>query len=65
MTMDRRSFLLASSSALAFGGSRRLLAPRERPADTSGPPHVDRLDAREVAVYVTAEKTDYRISPTD
>jgi len=41
-----------------------LPAARERPFHASGTPVVDRLDAREIDVYVTAEKTDYRISPT-
>ena len=66
MTIDRRSFLRASTSALALQPSlRQLLAAREHSSRTSGPPDVDRLAAREIAVYTTADNTDYRISATD
>jgi glucosylceramidase len=66
MTIDRRGFLRASTSALALQPSlRQLLAAREHSSRTSEPPDVDRLAAREIAVYTTADKTDYRISATD
>ena len=66
MTMDRRSFLRASTSALALPPSlRQLLAAPEHSSRTSGPPDVDRLAAREIAVYITAANTNQRISATD
>ena len=66
MTMDRRSFLRASTSALALQpGLRQLLAAPEHSSRTSGPPEIERIAAREITVYTTADKTDYRLSATD
>jgi glucosylceramidase len=65
MKIDRRSFLLASSSALALGKSSSLPA-EVQPTDSGEPPDIDRnLQGRSVTVYTTAEKTNYRLSQTD
>jgi glucosylceramidase len=65
MTIDRRGFLVASSSALVLG--KRWLPPAaaEPSPETPESPGLERLDAREIAVYTTADKTDYRLSATD
>lgn len=65
MNIDRRGFLVASSSALVLGKSGLLPAASELPPDTPDPAEIDRsIEAREVAVYTTADKTNYRLSPT-
>ena len=65
MKIDRRSFLLASSSALALGKSSSLPVEAQ-PTDSGEPPDIDRnLQGRSVTVYTTADKTDYRLSQTD
>jgi glucosylceramidase len=65
MKIDRRGFLVASSSALVLGKTRFPPAPDERPNDPD-PPDVDpRLQGRAVAVYTTADQTNYRLSRTD
>src|SRR5215207_5324718 len=63
MKIHRRDFLLASSSAC-------LLTQNIRPASAQSrqPPKAPKPFSpagRKVSVYTTAEKTDYRISPTD
>jgi glucosylceramidase len=67
MKIDRRSFLVASSSALVLGKTKPLSAePYEQPLETPDPPAIDRsLQGRSIAVYTTADKTNFRISPTD
>ena len=66
MPIDRRGFLLASSSALVLGKTRLLAAAPVLPPETPEPVEIDgRIEAREVAVYTTADKTSYRLSPTD
>jgi len=66
MNIDRRGFLVASSSALVLGNSRLLHPASEQPTETPEPAEFHRnLEAREVAVYTTADKTDYRLSATD
>ena len=66
MKIDRRGFLLASSSALMLGKSRPLLAAEEQRSGTPEPPEIKgKLAGREVAVYTTADKTNYRLSATD
>jgi len=67
MKIDRRGFLVASSSALVLGKN---LSPtvREQPSETPKtpePPPVGRIEAREVTVYTTADKTNFRLSATD
>jgi glucosylceramidase len=61
MKIDRRNFLVASSSALVLGKTRLLPARPEEPSETSAEPD---LQGREIAVYTTADKTSYRLSPT-
>jgi glucosylceramidase len=65
MKIDRRGFLVASSSALVLGKGKLSPATFEQPSETPEPPEVKRIEAREVAVYTTADKTDFRISPTE
>ncbi len=66
MKIDRRGFLVASSSALVLGKTRLSPAAYEQPAATSEPPDIGRgIEAREVTVYTTADKTNYRLSATD
>jgi glucosylceramidase len=65
MKIDRRGFLAASSSALVLG---KKLSPAAygQPSETSEPPDLERsLEAREVTVYTTADKTNHRLSATD
>jgi len=68
MTIDRRGFLIASSSALVLGKSR-LVAGYDRPSETPAtpePPEIDRsVEGKEIAVYTTADKSNYRLSATD
>jgi len=64
MKIDRRSFLGVSASALVLG---KKLSPtvRAQPSETPEPPEIARrILAKEVAVYTTADKTNYRLSPT-
>lgn len=66
MKIDRRSFLVASSSALVLGKPNLAAAAHEQPSETPEPPELDReIQGRSVAVYTTADKTDYRLSATD
>jgi glucosylceramidase len=65
MKIDRRGFLVASSSAVVLG---KKLSPSayERPSETPEPPEIEqRIQGREIAVYTTADKTDHRLSKTD
>jgi glucosylceramidase len=54
MKIDRRSFLAASSSAL-------ILAKYQLSAQAQD----QRIEGRQIAVYTTADKTDYRLSATN
>jgi glucosylceramidase len=66
MKIDRRGFLVASSSALVLGKSGPLLAVPEQPGETPEAPEFDgRIEAKDVTVYTTADKTNYRLSATD
>src|SRR5256885_1244890 len=65
MKIDRRSFLVASSSALVLGKGKLSPTAYEQPSVTPEPPGLERIEARDVAVYTTADKTNYRLSPTD
>lgn len=59
MKIDRRSFIAASSSALVFAKSQlSSAAPSETHEEQT------RVEGRQVAVYTTAAKTDYRLSAT-
>ena len=64
MTIDRRGFLSASASALVLGKSGLSLASAEPRSDPPAPPQVEQIQTREVTVYTTADKTDYRLSAT-
>jgi glucosylceramidase len=61
MKIDRRSFIAASSSALVFAKSQ-LSSSAETLAT---PENQKRVEGRQVAVYTTAHKTDYRLSSTN
>ncbi|HJQ31633.1 MAG TPA: glycoside hydrolase family 30 protein [Pyrinomonadaceae bacterium] len=62
MTINRRDFLLASSAAsLLARGVPSASAQGRKPARPARP---FSAEGRTVAVYTTAEKGDYRISPT-
>src|SRR3954464_7229925 len=65
MTLDRRGFLSASASALALGNAGLPLPTFGSDTDTPQSPHVAALQAREITVYTTADKTGYRLSATD
>ena len=66
MKIDRRGFLVASSSALVLGKTPLSPAAFEQPSETAEPPEIDRrIEGREIAVYTTADKTNYRLSATD
>jgi glucosylceramidase len=66
MKIDRRGFLVASSSALVLGKTPLSPAPYEPPSETPEPPEIDRtVEGRQIAVYTTADKTSYRLSSTD
>jgi glucosylceramidase len=63
MRIDRRRFLLTSASACVLANSRlssaaAIIQPAER-SEPFGPA------GKQVTVYTTADKTDYRISATD
>src|SRR5262245_45481478 len=64
MTIDRRGFLSASASALAVGKRALSLTILEPSSDTPAPPELERIEAREIRVYTTADNTDYRLSAT-
>src|SRR5437588_2804725 len=66
MKIDRRGFLAASSSALALAKSQLSRTAQVPPAETSEPVEIEgRIEGREIAVYTTAEKTSFRLSPTE
>src|SRR3989441_5731617 len=62
MKIDRRGFLAASSSALVLARSELSRAAHAQHFETSEPIEVE---GREIAVYTTADKTNYRLSPTE
>jgi glucosylceramidase len=66
MKIDRRGFLVASSSALVLGKTKLSPPAPEQSSETPEPPEFDRkIQGREVAVYTTADKTNYRLTATD
>jgi glucosylceramidase len=65
MTMDRRGFLSASATAIALGKSGLSPAALEPHSDAPEPPEIERIVARDIAVYTTAANTEYRLSATD
>src|ERR1041384_6335285 len=63
MKMNRREFLLVTSSTgLLAGHVQPSLAQNRRPSTASKP---FSTEGKKVVVYTTAEKSDYRISATD
>src|ERR1700738_5591316 len=65
MNIDRRSFLAASSSALALAKSQLSLGASVKSSGTSEPPEIEgRIEGKEIAVYTTADNSNYRLSPT-
>src|SRR5713101_4243697 len=62
MKMDRRSFLVASSSALLLAKSQLSWAAYIQPSETGEPLSIE---GKEVAVYTTAGNSNYRLSATD
>ena len=64
MTIDRRGFLAASSSALVLGKQGLSLTMLEPPSETPEPPPFEASQAREITDYTTADKTDYRLAAT-
>jgi glucosylceramidase len=65
MTLDRRGFLSASASALALGKAGLPLPDLDSAREAPPAPEVGPLQGREITVYTTAAKTDYRLSATD
>lgn len=63
MKIDRRSFIAASSSALVFAKSQLASASPAEVSETRE--EQTRVEGRQVAVYTTAAKTDYRLSATN
>ena len=71
MKIDRRGFLSASASALVLAKSQVSSAANYQPSETHEPirnrplePQA-RIEGREIAVYTTADKSNYRLSPTE
>src|SRR6266496_954724 len=62
MKLDRRGFLVASSSALVLTKTQLSAAEYVQPSETSEP---FSIEGRAVAVYTTAENTNHRLSATD
>ena len=62
MKIDRRGFLAASSSALVLAKSELSRAAHTQPSETSEPV---RVEGREIALFTTADKTNFRLSQTD
>ena len=66
MNIDRRGFLVASSSALALGKAGLLPSASPSESETPEPVEASRSVAgSQVSVYTTADNTTLRISPTD
>jgi glucosylceramidase len=66
MKIDRRNFLLASSSALLLGKKKQSPLLDAHAPESPEPPEVDRpIQGRSIAVYTTANNTNFRISSTD
>jgi glucosylceramidase len=66
MKIDRRSFLVASSSALVLAKTQLGLAESLTAAETSEPLSIaESIEGRQVAVYTTADNSNHRLAPTD
>ena len=65
MKINRRNFLATSSSALVLAKSRLSWAA-VRPRDTPQPVRIEgSIEGRDIAVYTTADNSNYRLSHTD
>src|SRR5947199_1394857 len=62
MKIDRRSFLVASSSALVLAKSQLSSLAYNQPSENAEPLSIE---GREVTVYTTAANSNYRLSATD
>jgi glucosylceramidase len=62
MKIDRRGFIAASTSALVLAKSSSSLAADAPIAERS---QAASVEGREISVYTTAARTDYRLSPTE
>ena len=66
MTIDRRNFLAASASAVVLGQLDRLPVLPDEPSESGEPPEISRDVAGDsIAVYTTADKTEYRLTATE
>ncbi|HTG93950.1 MAG TPA: hypothetical protein VL866_15260, partial [Pyrinomonadaceae bacterium] len=66
MKIDRRGFLVASSSALVMAKSQLTSASSIQPSATTESLELEGpIEGRKVAVYATADNTDHRLSATD
>src|SRR4051812_38861757 len=66
MKIDRRGFLVASSSALVLGKTKISPPKIEQPSEPAEPPEIDdNLQGRQIAVFTTADKTNLRLTRTD
>ncbi len=66
MKIDRRGFLVTSSSALVLAKTGISAAEYVHTAETSEPLEIKgRIEGREVTVYTTADNSNHRLSATD
>jgi glucosylceramidase len=65
MAIDRRGFLSASASAIALGKAGLPLPTHASEAEAAKSPEVASVQGKEISVYTTADRTDYRLSATD
>jgi len=65
MKIDRRGFLVASSSAFVLAKSQASVAEYVHASETSQPPEIEgRIEGKKVTVYTTADNSDHRLSMT-
>ena len=65
MKIDRRGFLVASSSAWVLARTGISAAESAQPFETSVPLSIEAIEGRDVTVYTTADNSNYRLSATD
>ena len=66
MKIHRRNFLLASASALVLAKTQLSRAALERSSETPEGFEIEGgIEGRAIAVYTTADKTEYRLTPTE